>query len=105
MFEFLQSIADFFSLGIFQWFQDAAVYITGKLFIQYIEGKIWLLGFAWEVAQTVINQLGISNYLNLAFSGLSSDILNGITFFRVPEALNYMVSAGVTRMVLNFIGA
>lgn len=103
MFEFLQSLSDFFLSGIYTWFEETAKYLITTLMIWFIEGQIWSLEFAWEIAQGVISSLNISDQIVVAFNGLPGDVLNGVRFFKIPEALNLLFTALVTRLVLNMV--
>jgi len=66
--------------------------------------KLAVLKFAWDVAQEIITSLNISQYINAAWSSLNSQVLSMFVFFRVPEAVNIILSASVTKFVLRFIG-
>lgn len=103
MFEFLESIATFFQVGIYEFFQEAFKYFAVTLTVWYIEMQIWGLTFAWEVASTVLSTLNISHQIATAMSGLPSQVSQGAQFFRVPEAINLLLTAGVTRLVISLI--
>lgn len=103
MFEFLQSISDFFQQGIYTWFEETAKYLITTGMIWFIEAQIWSLQFAWEIAQGVISSLNLSSQITASFNGLPADVLNGVKFFKIPEALNLLFTALVTRLVLNMV--
>lgn len=103
MFEFLESIATFFQVGIYEFFQEAFKYFAVTLTVWYIEMQIWGLTFAWETAQTVLSTLNVSQQIASAFSGLPAQVSQGAQFFRVPEAINLLLTAGVTRLVMSLI--
>lgn len=65
--------------------------------------QIWALQFSYEVATSIIEQLGVSQLLNEAWGRLDSKIIAALNYFRVPDAINLIVSAGVTRYVLNVV--
>lgn len=99
-----QSIDDFRSTGIYQFFT--------KWFAEFI--KWWMVGwykmkfqamvFAWDIAQEILISLNISEQIHLAFSALDSNVIQIISFFRIPEAINIILSAYTTRFVFNFLG-
>lgn len=103
MFEFLESIALFFQVGIYEWFEQAAKYLTQSFILWYIDCQIWGLQFAWEVAQGVLTSLNASQHIASGMAMLSPEVSAGINFFRVPEALNLLLTAGMTRFVMNMI--
>jgi len=92
----LQSgIYDFFT----EWFSAFMIWST----IGMIQFQMWAVTFAWDVAQHVLDQLNISSALSAAWSQLDNQVLNALTFFNVPDAINVLLSARVTRFVLNFM--
>lgn len=103
MFEFLQSISDFFTTGIYTFFEEAAKYFVTTLLIWWVKSQIWGISFAWEVGQSLLSAFNVSSHISSAFGALSSEVMAGITFFRVPEAVNILLSAGATRFVLNMV--
>lgn len=92
----LQSgLYDFFT----EWFSAFMIWST----IGMIQFQMWAVTFAWDVAQHVLDQLNISSALAAAWSQLDNQVLNALTFFNVPDAINVLLSARVTRFVLNFM--
>jgi len=92
----LQSgLYDFFT----EWFSAFMIWSM----VGMIRFQIWAVGFAWDVAQHVLDQLNISSALAAAWSQLDNQVLNALTFFNVPDAINVLLSARVTRFVLNFM--
>ncbi|MCG2577595.1 DUF2523 domain-containing protein [Dechloromonas sp. XY25] len=103
MFEFLQSISDFFQTGIYTFFQDAATYLITTLLIWWIKAKIMGLEFAWGVAQGILQGFQVSQKISAAFSMLPAEVLGTVNFFRFPEAVNLILAGGATRWVIKFI--
>lgn len=103
MFEFLQSIADFFTTGIYTFFQEAASYFMVTLLIWWIKVKIMGLEFAWGVASSVLQGFQISAKLATAFGYLSAEAQATVSFFRFPEAVNLILTGAATRWVIKFI--
>lgn len=103
MFEFLQSISDFVQNGIYEFSTSWIAFFLAKLTVWYIEAKISSIQFAWDIAQGVLQALNVTSSIAAGFSGLSPDVRAGIGFFRVPEAINMLVGAGATRMVMSFL--
>jgi hypothetical protein len=99
-----QDVLTFIHNGIYDFvtatFAQFVVWVT----MAQIEFKIAMIAFSWDVAQQIIAQLNLSSYLDNAFAALDSTLFDFICFFRVPEAINLIMSALVTRYVMNFLG-
>lgn len=103
MFEFLQSLSDFFQFGIYEFFQQAAEYFITTLLIWWVKAKIAGLEFAWSVANSVLQGFQVSQRLASAFGILPAETLAIVNFFRFPEAVNLMLSGAATRFVIKFV--
>ncbi len=97
--------------NIWNFFNDIASFVNA-VFIQ-IEAWIvvWKLKLmkmsiehAWAVADVVLENLNISSYINTAWQNVDSTLLQLATFFRIPEALNIILNAYATRLVMRFLG-
>jgi len=95
----LQWISDFFGDGEVNLWQQ----IEAHLFIWWLKIKIAAVQHAWGVAQAVIQQLGISSAVQSAWASIDSTVMGYLTFFKVPDAVNVLISARVTRLVLTFL--
>lgn len=102
--EFFNRLVDFFQTGIYDYTTEAYAQFVIWSTVSMIRFKIAMIGFAWDVAQQIIQQLSLSSYINQAFAQLDSVLFNFICFLRVPEFVNLVMSAFVTRYVLNFMG-
>lgn len=102
--DFFTKIWDFIQTGIYdffvEWFAEFVIWST----VSMLKFKLMAMAFAWDVAQEVLTQLNISSALSLAWSQIDSGVLNALTFFNIPDAINIILSARVTRFVLNFMG-
>lgn len=102
--EFRQDIDDIRSTGIYE-------FVT-KFFAEYIKWAIvgWykfkLQGviFAYDIATEILSSINLSEQIDKAFSSLDSQVVQIISYFRIPEALNIVFSAYTTRVVMNFLG-
>ncbi|MFZ4504421.1 MAG: DUF2523 family protein [Methylovulum sp.] len=108
--QFFESLADYldqfilwFTNGIYeffsQWFAAFVLWST----LTMIKFQLFMVGFAWDIAQQILVELNISAALSSAWSMLDSNILDALTFFNVPDAINVLMSARVTRYVLTFL--
>jgi hypothetical protein len=102
--DFFLDIWDFITVGIYDFFVDWFGAFFLWMTVEAIRFKVWSLGFAWDVAQSVMVQLDVSSVLAAAWAKLDSKLLNFLTFLNIPDAINLIFSARITRMVLNFMG-
>lgn len=77
--------------------EHAMAWIT----IWWFKIKIAALASFWGVAEAVIDQLNISGSLNSAWASIDSELMGYLTFFRIPEALNIILQARITRFILD----
>lgn len=99
-----QWLIDFFNTGIYLFFEDLLKEAVAWLVISKIEFQIWSLGFSWDVAKTIMFNLNVSGYIQSAWSSLDGRTLGYLTFFRVPDALNLLIQAYITRITLAVMG-
>lgn len=93
---FYQDIYPFITKTIAEWIKAAV--------ISEIEMKIFLTAFAWDIAQDLLQSLNVSQYISQAWSMLDPRLVQFLTFFRIPEGINLMLSALTTRFLYNFMG-
>jgi len=103
MFEFLQSLSDFAQDGIYEFSESWIAFFIGKLTIWYIEMKISSITFAWEIAQSILSALSVTQSIAASFGALSPDVRSAVGFFRIPEAVNMLIGAAATRFVLTYV--
>lgn len=66
--------------------------------------KLAILNFSWDVAQEILISLHLSDYMNTALGSLNVQVFNMLQFFRIPEGINIILSAGVTKFIMRFLG-
>jgi hypothetical protein len=101
--EWLRSIGEFFSEGIYQLIVDGFSYLIEILTLWSIQFTVWSSGFAWDIAKNIITDLGISDKLNQAWGIIPVDTVNILAFFGIPELISMLVTAIITSYVLKFI--
>ncbi|QTE84363.1 DUF2523 family protein [Shewanella algae] len=77
------------------WAFEAAVYLK---FMLYLEG----IKFSWGVAKLVLQDLSISQTLNTFAGALPSTLRAVLVDIRFFDAVNVILQAFVTRMVMRF---
>lgn len=107
----------------FDWIADAiadftATFIDGisafvrRAYAYYIEAavviKLYLyvasLELAYGIAQEIANDLNLFGYLSTAISGLPSDVQYIMNLWGIPNAINIVINAYITKFVMNFMG-
>lgn len=103
---FFQPVIDAIT-WVFSQFYDLLVFmlsvlmlLAGKLFYD-VSTEVILL--SWEIAQEVIADLNLSEYVQTAWTGIPPVTRSMLGFFRIPEVINLLMSLGVTKFMLRFI--
>lgn len=73
------------------------------LIITYFELKIMVIEFSYGIAKTFIEGVGLSDAITSAWSGIDSQMLAVFTYLRIPEGINMLLSAFVTRFVMGIL--
>jgi hypothetical protein len=99
----LQWLADFFGGtgdSLRNLIVEAAVWIIKKIAIWKIQTQLWAIDVAWNAAKSVLEDLQVFSKIATAFAGLDEGTRNILAFFKIPQAINVVLNAGVTRFVL-----
>lgn len=99
----LNALLNFVDIGIYEYTDTYFERFSAWLIVFYLELKLWGLEFSWSIAQVILDGLDISTMLSSSWASIDSGILNILTFFKIPECLNVVVSAFTTRFVLDLI--
>jgi len=99
-----QQISDFINVGIYTLLTKFAAQLIKWYVAAMWKAKLAALVFSWGTAQELLSSLNVSSYLNTAWSSLESRTLSMLVFFRVPEAVNIIISAAATKFVFRFFG-
>ena len=88
------------SMNSFDSFFDRALL---WIIISYFQIKLEAFKFAAHLAEGVIQNIGLSNTINAAWSSIDSRIVAVLNYCRVPDALNLILTAYVTRFILALV--
>lgn len=69
--------------------------------VAYFEIKIQTIQISYSIAQSILSTINISEIINQYWGGMNSQILGAITYLRIPESINIILSAMVTRFVMD----
>lgn len=103
MAEFFTWLSEFFSTGLYTLITDAFASMIEWLMLLKLKWMLWLLQFSWGIAQTLISNLGVTLALQQAWGSFDSATLANLMFFRIPDAVNIILSALGTKFVLRFL--
>lgn len=98
--EYFNSSTDFLNSGIYDFFTELLAQFVEYYAISVIQAKIFFMQIGWGVASNLLQNLGLSASIDRAWGNLDYDLLSYLTFFRIPEALNILLQASVTRFIL-----
>lgn len=59
--------------------------------------------FAWDVAESILDELNLSVLITQSFNALPETTKQTMAFFKIPEFLNLVISAFTTRLVMRFL--
>lgn len=102
--ESVQEILNWLNDGSYGFVSELIAYAMVKLTIWKIEFMAWSVQFSWGIAQAILDQLNISALLDQAFASLDSYILGWVTYLKIPEAVNTLISGFVGKMVMRMMG-
>ena len=97
---FFVNFISFINEGIYSLLTEVFAQLVEWYVIAAIEFKIFVVGFLWGVAQNLLANIELSALINQAWSSIDSQLMSYLTFLRIPEALNILLQASVTRFIL-----
>jgi len=103
IFIFFQYVWDFLTTGIYGLIKETMVILTKAALYSFIQMQIFALQVAYEAAQDIVGNIGVTQQIRQMYSGLPGEVLSGLSFFGIPQALNILFSAFSTRFVLRFV--
>ena len=96
-----QFMIDFITTDSYTYLQEFVAWMTIKVVIFYFTIKLYSLQFFWGVGLSIIDQLSISTYINQYWGLLDSQVLALATFLKIPEGLNFLMNARITRFIMD----
>ncbi len=99
-----QQTSDFIHGGVYDLITKATAWFIRWYMVYWFQAKLTALTFSYDVAQQLLASINVSSYLDTAWSSLESRTLSTLVFFRIPDALNIILSAFTTKFVFKFLG-
>lgn len=104
LFDLVQTLVDFIKNGIYQFIVDVFAYIIVWWHKLKLMSLIFMVQFSWDIASQIMQDLNITGFLNSMYAHLDNQILGVMLYFRIPEALNTILNAYLTRYIFRFLG-
>lgn len=100
---FFDYINDWLNSGIYTFFTEFTAYVIEAAVVGYLSFLNFVIPFAWGVAKTILDDLNVSSQINAAFNDLDSMSQALLVAFRIPECINFALSALATKFVLRML--
>lgn len=100
---FFEKIGAWLSEGIWDWAAEVVAYWVEWYTIAVIKAKIWAVQFSWSVAENILVNVGISEMLASSWASIDPTMMSYLMFFRLPEGINILLNAVVTRFVMRTV--
>ncbi len=103
----MEWMGDFFNgffNDIYQLAVQFAAWISVKLAIQWVEFKIFLLVFSWDVAKEILINLQFSDLISSAFNNLPPMAKGILLYLHIDKGLSIITQAFITRLLLTQLG-
>ncbi|MDX7900059.1 DUF2523 family protein [Aeromonas media] len=103
----MEWLGDLFS-GLFNDIYNLAVQVTAwisvKLAIQWVEFKLFMLMFSWDVVREILINLQFSDLISQSFNNLPASVRDILLYLHFDKGLSVITQAFVTRFLLNMFG-
>lgn len=73
------------------------------IIIAYLELKVYMIEIAYDFASQFIQSLGLSEAIQQAWATIPAPIASTFSYLRIPEAVNMLMSACLTRFLLGLL--
>lgn len=103
----MEWLSDFFGgfyYDLYNLAVDFAAWITVKMAVQWVEFKLFLLMFTWDVAKEVLLNVHFSELLSSSFNSLPPSVRGILLYLHFDKGLAILSQAFVTRFMLNMMG-
>lgn len=103
----MEWLGDLFN-GLFNDIYNLAVQVTAwivvKMAIQWVEFKLFMLMFSWDVAREILINLQFSDLISTSFNNLPESVRDILLYLHFDKGLSVITQAFVTRFMLNIFG-
>ncbi|MGY3892774.1 DUF2523 family protein [Aeromonas enterica] len=99
--EWMGDLFNGFFNDIYQLAVQFAAWIAIKMAIQWVEFKIFLLTFSWDVAKQILINLQFSDLISASFNNLPGQMKGILLYLRLDKGISILTQAFITRFLLN----
>lgn len=103
----MEWLGDFFGSffnDIYQLLVQFGAWLAVKLVVSWVEFKLFLLTFSWDVAKEILVNLHFSELVSTSFNALPENIRSMLLYLHMDKGLAILSQAFVTRFLLNIMG-
>lgn len=93
-------IYEFVTTGIWEGIKFLFAYAVQWVVVAYIKLKAAMTVILWDVSKNILANLGVSDLIETYWGSLDPVLLDYLTFFKLPEALNIILQAHITKFGL-----
>ena len=93
-------IYNFLFSGIFELISWLLVILTSFLMIIFYKISILMMSATWDIVSIILTELDVSGMISAAWGQLDSTFMPYLSFFKIPEAFNNILSAFATRLAM-----
>lgn len=105
--DFANMVQDFLTVGLFEFAEDTIEYWTAKYLIFSVKAQLYLkikmIGLSYGVAEQILSQLSFNDVIAQLWAQLPSSYLAFFASLKVPECINMITSAYLTRYVMGVL--
>lgn len=83
---------------------QVTAWITVKMAIQWVEFKLFMLMFSWDVAREILINLQFSDLISTSFNNLPESVRDILLYLHFDKGLSVMTQAFVTLFMLSIFG-
>jgi hypothetical protein len=101
---FTDSVLDWLELGQYNFLEEFMAWALINYTMAKIQFMLWSAQFSWGVAQSVLDQLTIGDQIEQLWAQTDSYVLSWLSYFKIPQALNMILTAGTTKFIMRMVG-
>lgn len=83
---------------------QVAAWIAVKMAIQWVEFKLFMLMFSWDVAREILINLQFSDLISSSFNSLPDSVRDILLYLQFDKGMSVITQAFVARFMLNIFG-
>lgn len=103
MIDFFNQVLDFIHSGFYKLLTEFVAYLISKISIFVLTATLKMMVFSWDVAKQIMVDLKISTMLAGLYSHFNSQILDILLWLKIPDFINNVITAYITRYVMRFM--